>query len=95
MDLGASPFKVFTAITLTIIMPAISSGWLLAHVEDGKIIKITDNPNGTPYMKGVQQRISGDASGLRSGPAFETFDQKTGGYLWPDRADRVDTGLIH
>ena len=25
---------------------------LLAHVKDGKIIKITNNPNGTPYMQG-------------------------------------------
>ena len=31
---------------------------LLAHVEDGKIIKITDNPKGTPYMKGCSK---GDA----------------------------------
>ena len=28
---------------------------LLAHVEDGKIVKITDNPNGTPYMKGCSK----------------------------------------
>lgn len=30
LDLGARPFKVFTAITIPIIMPAIISGWLLA-----------------------------------------------------------------
>jgi len=28
---------------------------LLAHVEDGKIFKITDNPNGTPYMQGCSK----------------------------------------
>ena len=25
---------------------------LLAHITDGKIVKIIDNPAGTPYMKG-------------------------------------------
>jgi len=28
---------------------------LLAHVKDGKIIKITNNPNGTPYMQGCSK----------------------------------------
>ncbi len=28
---------------------------LLAHVKNGKIIKITDNPAGTPYMKGCSK----------------------------------------
>jgi hypothetical protein len=46
---------------------------LLAHVEDGKISKITDNPNGTPYMKGCSKGFKAMKSGLRSGPAFETI----------------------
>jgi anaerobic dimethyl sulfoxide reductase subunit A len=28
---------------------------LLAHVEDGKIVKITNNPDGTPYMQGCSK----------------------------------------
>jgi putrescine transport system permease protein len=50
MDLGAPPFKVFTAITLPIIMPAIASGWLLAFtlsLDDLVISSFVGGPGST------------------------------------------------
>jgi putrescine transport system permease protein len=50
MDLGAPPFKVFTAITLPIIMPAIASGWLLAFtlsLDDLVISSFVAGPGAT------------------------------------------------
>jgi len=50
MDLGAPPFKVFTAITLPIISPAIASGWLLAFtlsLDDLVISSFVAGPGST------------------------------------------------
>jgi len=50
MDLGAPPFKVFTAITLPIIMPAVASGWLLAFtlsLDDFVISSFVAGPGAT------------------------------------------------
>lgn len=50
MDLGAPPFKVFTAITLPIISPAIASGWLLAFtlsLDDLVISSFVAGPGAT------------------------------------------------
>jgi len=50
MDLGAPPFKVFTAITLPIIAPAIASGWLLAFtlsLDDLVISSFVAGPGST------------------------------------------------
>ena len=50
MSLGAPPFKVFTAITLPIIMPAVASGWLLAFtlsLDDLVISSFVAGPGAT------------------------------------------------
>ena len=50
MDLGAPPLKVFTAITLPIIAPAIASGWLLAFtlsLDDLVISSFVAGPGAT------------------------------------------------
>ena len=50
MDLGATPFKVFFAITLPIISPALISGWLLAFtvsLDDLVIASFTTGPGAT------------------------------------------------
>jgi len=50
MDLGAPPFKVFTAITVPIIAPAIASGWLLAFtlsLDDFVISSFVAGPGAT------------------------------------------------
>ncbi len=50
MDLGAPPFKVFTAITIPIIAPAIASGWLLAFtlsLDDFVISSFVAGPGST------------------------------------------------
>jgi putrescine transport system permease protein len=50
MDLGAPPLKVFTAITLPIIMPAIAAGWLLAFtlsLDDLVISSFVAGPGAT------------------------------------------------
>lgn len=50
MDLGAPPFKVFTAITLPIIAPAIAAGWLLAFtlsLDDLVISSFVAGPGAT------------------------------------------------
>lgn len=50
MDLGATPFKVFTAITIPIIAPAIASGWLLAFtlsLDDLVISSFVAGPGAT------------------------------------------------
>jgi putrescine transport system permease protein len=50
MDLGAPPFKVFTAITIPIIAPAIASGWLLAFtlsLDDLVISSFVAGPGAT------------------------------------------------
>ena len=56
MDLGAPPFKVFTAITLPIIMPAIASGWLLAFtlsLDDLVISSFVAGPPKNPLPNDV------------------------------------------
>ena len=47
MDLGARPWKVFVAITLPIVSPAMISGWLLAFtlsLDDLVIASFTAGP---------------------------------------------------
>jgi putrescine transport system permease protein len=49
-DLGAPPWRVFTAITLPMIAPAIGAGWLLAFVlslDDLVIASFTSGPQST------------------------------------------------
>jgi len=49
-DLGAPPFKVFTAVTLPMILPAVAAGWLLAFVlslDDLVIASFTSGPQST------------------------------------------------
>ena len=50
MDLGAPPFRVFTAITIPIIAPAIASAWLLAFtlsLDDFVISSFVAGPGAT------------------------------------------------
>jgi putrescine transport system permease protein len=50
MDLGAPPFRVFTAITIPIITPAIASAWLLAFtlsLDDFVISSFVAGPGAT------------------------------------------------
>lgn len=50
LDLGATPFKVFFAITLPLISPAILSGWLLAFtlsLDDLVIASFVSGPGAT------------------------------------------------
>ncbi len=49
-DLGAKPFRVFTAITLPMIRPAVAAGWLLAFVlslDDLVIASFVSGPQST------------------------------------------------
>ena len=51
MDLGAKPLKVFTAITLPLIAPALLAGWLLAFtlsIDDVVISAFVSGPGATP-----------------------------------------------
>ncbi|MFV2498886.1 ABC transporter permease subunit, partial [Escherichia coli] len=50
MDVGATPLKVFFVFTLPIIMPAISSGWLLGvtlSLDDLVIASVVSGPGAT------------------------------------------------
>lgn len=47
LDLGASPFRVFTRITFPLVLPAILSGWLLAFIlsfDDVILASFTSGP---------------------------------------------------
>jgi putrescine transport system permease protein len=51
MDLGARPLKVFTAITLPLIAPALLAGWLLAFtlsIDDVVISAFVSGPGASP-----------------------------------------------
>ncbi len=55
-DLGAPPLKVFTTITLPMLMPAIGAGWLLAFVlslDDLVIASFTSGPQSTTLPMAV------------------------------------------
>jgi putrescine transport system permease protein len=55
-DLGAPPWRVFTAITLPLLMPAIGAGWLLAFVlslDDLVIASFTSGPQSTTLPMAV------------------------------------------
>ncbi|ETZ04570.1 MULTISPECIES: ABC transporter permease [Holospora] len=50
MDLGARPYKVFLAIKLPLLMPALASGWLLAFIlsfDDVVLASFTSGPGYT------------------------------------------------
>ena len=50
MDLGASPFHTFVAVTLPLILPAIAAGWMLAFalsLDDLVIASFTTGPGAT------------------------------------------------
>ena len=50
MDLGASPFETFLAVTLPLILPAIAAGWMLAFalsLDDLVIASFTTGPGAT------------------------------------------------
>jgi anaerobic dimethyl sulfoxide reductase subunit A len=73
---------------------------LLAHVKDGKIIKITNNPNGTSYMqgcsKGFQAMKVANASGRLLKPLIRTGPRGSADYeavSWDNALDFVATGL--
>jgi anaerobic dimethyl sulfoxide reductase subunit A len=73
---------------------------LLAHVEDGKIIKITDNPNGTPYMKGCSKGFQAMKAAYAPDrlliPLIRTGLRGSGDYKevsWDEALDYVAAGL--
>ena len=73
---------------------------LLAHVEDGKIIKITDNPSGTPYMKGCSKGFQAMKAAYAPNrllkPLIRTGSRGSGEYKevsWDDALDYVAAGL--
>ena len=73
---------------------------LLAHVQDGKILKITNNPNGTPYMKGCSEGFQAakvaNAPGRLLKPLIRTGSRGSGDYeavSWDKALDFVATGL--
>ena len=50
MDLGATPLRTFTAVTLPLILPAIAAGWMLAFalsIDDLVIASFTTGPGAT------------------------------------------------
>jgi putrescine transport system permease protein len=50
MDLGASPLETFRAVTLSLILPAIAAGWMLAFalsLDDLVIASFTTGPGAT------------------------------------------------
>jgi anaerobic dimethyl sulfoxide reductase subunit A len=73
---------------------------LLAHVEDGKIVKITNNPNGTPYMqgcsKGFQAMQVAYAPERLLNPLIRTGSRGSGDFKavsWDEALDHVAAGL--
>ncbi len=73
---------------------------LLAHVEDGKIVKITNNPEGTPYMlgcsKGFQAMQVAYAADRLLEPLIRTGPRGSGDFQevsWDEALDHVATGL--
>ena len=60
MDLGARPLKVFFAITLPIIFPAVLSGWLLAFIlswDDLVISSFTSGPGSSTLPMVVFSKV--------------------------------------
>lgn len=60
MDLGASPFKAFFAVTLPIIMPAILAGWMLAFtlsLDDLVIAQFTTGPGATTLPMKIYSQV--------------------------------------
>jgi anaerobic dimethyl sulfoxide reductase subunit A len=73
---------------------------LLAHVEDGKIVKITNNPNGTPYMqgcsKGFQAMQVAEAPDRLLQPLIRRGPRGSGDFKavsWDEALDYVAAGL--
>jgi len=69
---------------------------LMAHVKDGKIIKITNNPAGTPYMKGCSKGFmamqSAYAPDRLSRPLVRTGSRGAGEFKessWTEALDHV------
>jgi putrescine transport system permease protein len=66
-DLGAPPWKVFLAVTLSLLAPALSSGWLLAFtlsLDDVVVASFTSGPGASTLPMVV-------FSSLRLGPTPE------------------------
>ncbi len=60
MDLGARPLKVFLAITLPIISPALLAGWLLAFtlsIDDVVISAFVSGPGATPLPIVIYSKV--------------------------------------
>jgi anaerobic dimethyl sulfoxide reductase subunit A len=73
---------------------------LLAHVADGKIVKITNNPNGTPYMqgcsKGFQAMQVTEAPDRLLNPLIRTGSRGSGEFKevsWDEVLDYAAAGL--
>jgi len=73
---------------------------LLAHVKNGKIIKITNNPAGTNYMKGCsngfQAMQAAYAPDRLLNPLIRTGPRGSGSFKeisWDEALDRTATGL--
>jgi len=73
---------------------------LLAHVEGGKIVKITNNPNGTPYMqgcsKGFQAMQVAEAPDRLLQPLIRCGPRGSGDFKavsWNEALDHVAAGL--
>jgi anaerobic dimethyl sulfoxide reductase subunit A len=73
---------------------------LLAHVEDGKVVKITNNPKGTPYMKGCSKGFQAmqvaEAPDRLLQPLIRTGARGSGDFKevsWDEALDYTAAGL--
>ena len=60
MDLGASPFWTFVAVTLPLILPAIAAGWMLAFalsLDDLVIASFTTGPGATTLPMRIYSEV--------------------------------------
>jgi len=60
MDLGAKPFKVFSVITLPLIVPAIASAWVLSFIlswDDLVITSFVSGPSSTTLPQLVFSKV--------------------------------------
>jgi putrescine transport system permease protein len=60
MDLGATPFKTFFAVTLPLILPAVISGWMLAFtlsLDDLVIASFTSGPGATTLPMKIYSQV--------------------------------------
>ena len=74
---------------------------LLAHVENGRLVKITDNPHAGPYMRGCDRgyqmpRVAYAQDRLKR-PLLRDGPRGSGQFKeieWPEALDRVATRLM-